>query len=133
WVSAALVPDTPYPFDHCAIANAHFRLPDPPHASAGISILGLIGATAQWLIRRDDVVTATVSAADALIDQPPEAVLDMLWRDTAAALGCAGPRPPSRLVKERRATFAQTPAAERLRPGAATRWRNLFLAGDWTA
>jgi uncharacterized protein with NAD-binding domain and iron-sulfur cluster len=38
-----------------------------------------------------------------------------------------------RIVKERRATFAQTPDQEALRATAETRWPNLFLAGDWTA
>ena len=36
-------------------------------------------------------------------------------------------------MKEKRATFAQIPAALPLRPPAETRYRNLFLAGDWTA
>jgi len=40
--------------------------------------------------------------------------------------------PPFRVVKEKRATFAQTPAQIARRPGAQTRWRNLVLAGDWT-
>jgi len=35
-------------------------------------------------------------------------------------------------VRERRATFAATPAQDEKRPGAATRWSNLALAGDWT-
>ena len=43
------------------------------------------------------------------------------------------PQPPVRIVKERRATFAQTPAAAAGRPGAGTPWANLHLAGDWTA
>jgi hydroxysqualene dehydroxylase len=48
-------------------------------------------------------------------------------------LGQAGaPMPPWRLVKERRATFAQTPAQLARRPGPATAWENLVLAGDWT-
>ena len=38
-----------------------------------------------------------------------------------------------RIVKERRATFAQTPEQAAKRPSAATRWANLLLAGDWTA
>ena len=29
-------------------------------------------------------------------------------------------------------TFAATPAQDARRPPAKTRWRNLFLAGDWT-
>jgi len=36
-------------------------------------------------------------------------------------------------VKEKRATFAATPAQDARRPGATTAWENLFLAGDWTA
>ena len=39
----------------------------------------------------------------------------------------------SRIVKEKRATFAATPAQDARRPACATRWTNLFLAGDWTA
>ena len=35
-------------------------------------------------------------------------------------------------MRERRATFAATPAQDAKRPGAATKWRNLVLAGDWT-
>jgi uncharacterized protein with NAD-binding domain and iron-sulfur cluster len=35
-------------------------------------------------------------------------------------------------VKEKRATFAQTPESLDLRPGTPTSYRNLFLAGDWT-
>jgi hydroxysqualene dehydroxylase len=35
-------------------------------------------------------------------------------------------------VRERRATFAASPAQDAKRPGAVTNWRNLVLAGDWT-
>jgi uncharacterized protein with NAD-binding domain and iron-sulfur cluster len=75
-----------------------------------------------------------VSAADTLADEPSETVAARLWADTAAALGLpAKPQPPARIVKERRATFAQTPEQIARRPPAATPWANLFLAGDWTA
>jgi len=36
------------------------------------------------------------------------------------------------VVKEQRATFSAAPETESLRPGAASRFPNLFLAGDWT-
>ena len=35
-------------------------------------------------------------------------------------------------MRERRATFAATPAEAARRPGARTRYANLVLAGDWT-
>jgi hypothetical protein len=131
WSTGALVPDLPYPTEHRAIVNAHFRLPSPPRLD--VPLLGLVAGTAQWLVIRDEVVSVTVSAADALLDVEPDELLRRLWTDVAAALGCSGPMPPARLIKEKRATFAQTPAAERLRPEPATRWKNLILAGDWVA
>lgn len=133
WVTAGLVPGVTHPAEHCAIVNAHFRLTSPVRLPGGIPLLALIGATAQWLIARDDVVSITVSAADHLIDRPADDLLECLWQDAAAALGLAGPMPPARLIKEKRSTFSQTPAAEKLRPAAATAWSNMALAGDWTA
>jgi len=36
-------------------------------------------------------------------------------------------------VRERRATFAALPGENAKRPTAKTLYRNLFMAGDWTA
>jgi uncharacterized protein with NAD-binding domain and iron-sulfur cluster len=41
--------------------------------------------------------------------------------------------PPARIIKEKRATFRQTPAESEKRPEARTALGNLHLAGDWTA
>jgi hypothetical protein len=98
-----------------------------------LPFLGLVGSWADWLFLRGDVVSLTVSAARALAGESSDAIGARLWRDTARALGLPPePRPPLRVIKERRATFAQTPAALARRPPAKTRWRNLLLAGDWT-
>ena len=68
----------------------------------------------------DDIVSVTVSAAGALADQPNDAVTALLWRDVARAMGLQAEHPaPVRLIKEKRATFAQTPAQiARARPHA---------------
>ena len=130
--TAAVLPEIAVPEDSHAIVNGHFLLPRP---LAGRPLLtGLIGGTAQWLFLRGDLASLTVSAADALADEPADAIAARLWADTARTLELPpSPQPPGRIVKERRATFAQTPAAVALRPGARTPWPNLFLAGDWTA
>jgi uncharacterized protein with NAD-binding domain and iron-sulfur cluster len=39
--------------------------------------------------------------------------------------------PPWQIVKEKRATFAATPAQDGKRPDPRTRWPNVALAGDW--
>jgi hydroxysqualene dehydroxylase len=56
----------------------------------------------------------------------------LIWGEVARVHGIAGPLPPWQIVREKRATFAATPEQDRKRPPAATRWRNLMLAGDWT-
>ncbi len=130
--TAAVLPEIAVPEHSHAIVNGHFRLPQP---LAGRPLLtGLVGGTAQWLFLRGDLASLTVSAADALADEPADVIGARLWADTARTLDLPpSSQPPGRIVKERRATFAQTPAAVALRPRAKTGWSNLFLAGDWTA
>ena len=36
------------------------------------------------------------------------------------------------MIKEKRATIAQTPEQDALRPGSSIRYKNVILAGDWT-
>ena len=129
WAAAALIPGLTVPNDFRAIVNAHFRIAGPVGAPP---MLGVIGGTAEWIFSFDDRFSVSVSGADAIVDQDREDLAIRLWADVAKALQIAGPMPAWQIVKEKRATFAATPAQDARRPAAKTCWRNLFLAGDWT-
>lgn len=129
WAAADLVPGLTVPDDFRAIVNAHFKMPKPFVAPA---MLGVIGGTAEWIFGFEDRISVTVSNADAIVDRPREDLAAMIWTDVAKALNINAPMPDWQIVKEKRATFAATPAQDARRPQAKTRWRNLFLAGDWT-
>lgn len=129
-VAARLVPELVVPDDHAPIVNAHYRVAAPPGAPL---FVGLVGGAAEWVFKKRAVISVTVSAADSLVDRPAAELAALLWRDVATALRLpAQPEPPpSRIVKERRATFRATPAQLKRRPSTTTRWNNLLLAGDY--
>lgn len=128
WAAADLIPGLTAPDEFRAIVNAHFKMPAPSGAPA---MLGVIGGTAEWIFAFEDRISVTVSNADAIVDQDREALTVTIWADVAKALNITAPMPAWQIVKEKRATFAATPAQDARRPQAQTRWRNLFLAGDW--
>jgi len=134
WIAETLLPNLSVPPAGEPIVNVHYRLPQSVTAVGAVRIVGVIGGLAQWVFARGDLVSVTISAAAAVVDDTAEAIASVCWRDVALALSLeAGSEPPSRVVKERRATFAQTPQTQGLRPSPTTSTANLLLAGDWTA
>ncbi len=130
WVAPTLVPGLVAPDAFEAIVNVHFRIAADP-GPAGF--VGLVGGLVEWVFVKPGIVSTTTSAANRVVDLPADTLAARAWAETARALSLAGPMPPWRVVKEKRATFAATAAQERRRPAARTRLRNLALAGDWTA
>ena len=130
WAARDLLPEVAAPDDFRSIVNAHYRIPGPPTAPL---MLGVIGGTAQWIFSFADRISVTISNADAIVDRERDELARTIWEDVTKALDISAPLPPWQIVKEKRATFAATPEQAARRAGAETRWKNLFLAGDWTA
>jgi len=133
YAAAALIRGLVVPTEFRAIVNAHFRI-EPPHGWP--PILGVLNGTVQWVFAFPGRLAVTISAGDALLDSGREALARAIWAEVAGIGGLAGELPtalpPWQIVRERRATFAATPEQDAKRPDAATAWRNLILAGDWT-
>jgi hydroxysqualene dehydroxylase len=128
-VAVRLAPALRVPDHYSPIVNAHFRCPSPAETAP---FIGVIGGTAQWIFRKGEVLSVTVSAADEIVDRPAEELGELLWRDVALAHHLPAQRvPPVRIVKERRATFLASPEQLSRRPGTKTQWANLLLAGDY--
>ncbi len=130
YAAKKLLPDLPVPTLFRGIVNAHFRV-DPPASMP--PMLGVINGTVEWIFSLPGRMAVTISSADRLFQMPREELAQTIWSEVAAVAGLPDTLPPWQLVRERRATFAATPEQNALRPAAETEWRNLFLAGDWTA
>lgn len=113
-----------------AIINGHFLLPE---SRGEWGMVGIIGGFSQWIFVRRDMASVTVSSADGWIDHAAPRLAARMWPEVCQALNLGErPLPRYRIIKEKRATFAQTPANLTRRANTRTRWGNLFLAGDWT-
>ena len=128
--AARVVPGLVVPNRYSPIVNAHFRCVSP---AASPMFIGVIGGSAQWIFRKREVLSVTVSAAQRIVDRPIEELSEILWHDVAIAYNLpVFPTPAVRIVKERRATFLASPEQLTLRPGSTTQWQNLMLTGDYT-
>ena len=139
--ASSLLPELSVPTESRTIVNVHFRLPQPPLGDTSDTkdtvetrLTGIIGGHAQWLFLRRDVASVTISAADKLAQESAENIANCIWPEVARALHMdeRSSLPPYRVIKEKRATFAQTPDQLAFRAKTRTSYNNLFLAGDWT-
>ena len=133
-----LLPDLDPPEDDASILNVHFRMGAavPTGALGEGPFIALTSSLAQWVFVRDDVISVTTSASNALgsDDKANDDVVAQIWREVAAALELGDAEYERvRVIREKRATPDQSPsgAAKRLKPETAC--ANLFLAGDHTA
>ena len=134
YAATALIQGLEAPTEFRAIVNAHFRVEPPADQPP---IVGVVNGTVEWIFAFPGRLSVTISAGDRLINTPREELARTIWNEVASVTTLPSPLPPSALppwqiVRERRATFAATPAQDQKRPNGATAWSNLCLAGDWT-
>lgn len=127
WIAATLVPGLTVPDEFESICNLHFK-----YNLGQEGFWGLIGGTAEWAFARPDILSVTISAANRYADIDNDAMATRVWGELCRAFNLTADLPVHRVVWEKRATFACTPAQLARRPGARTANPNLVLAGDWT-
>ncbi len=129
WAARSIIPQLQAPDEFRAIVNAHFRITPPMGVEP---MLGILNGIAEWIFCFDDRICATISGADRFMQHTKDELARMIWQDVQRVADVPADLPPWQVVRERRATFAATPAQNAKRPGVRTAWRNLALAGDWT-
>ncbi len=129
WIAAELIPGLTVPDAFEAICNLHFKCRIDP-GEAGF--WGFIGGTMEWAFAKGEILSVTISAANRYNETDNLTLAEQVWSELATSFGLDPQLPEHRVVREKRATFAATPAQLARRPTARTELKNLVLAGDWT-
>jgi squalene-associated FAD-dependent desaturase len=127
---AKLFPAATVPTAYNAIVNGHFLCPGVGWPE-GQDFVAVLGGTAEWIFYRDGIFSTTTSAANALAEENNATIAKRLWADICNVLGLSLPLPAHRIINEKRATHAATPA-HCATAGQQTVYGNLILAGDYT-
>lgn len=121
------------PFAHSPIAGIHLRFDRPvttlPHAA-------LLDRNIQWFFSKENgaALSLVISASRSLEKMRREEIIGRALQELAEF----EPRVSEarllggHVIRETRATFVASPGFEAQRPAAQTRFRNFFLAGEWT-
>ena len=133
WAAREMFPHL-HQLDTRAIVNGHFLLDQAPALPGAMPWLGVTGGLCQWVSVRDRLLSVTVSAADPVAGSDAETLGRRMWQELAPHLNLsADPPPPFRIIKEKRATIAHTPAMVALRPEPYCPFPTMMFAGDWLA
>ena len=119
-------------FEHSPITGIHLWF---DRAICRLDHAMLLDREIQWLFHKGGgYYLVVISASRGLEALPSEEIVDLALRELRDFFPEAeGARlTASRVIREPRATYSARPGLNRLRPGARTRYRNVYLAGDWT-
>jgi len=105
------------------------------HNSYGMT--GLIGTTVQWVFKRGSKhLSLVISGADELqiTDMSNEDIFGLCVEDLTETIEGFEKIKISdyKIIKEKRATFIPDYRSDEFRPDQKTKYKNFFIAGDWT-
>jgi len=131
WILREILPEVMTPMKFRSIISAHFRIDG---ASIEDCFTGVIGGYSEWIFVKSGVISTTISCADRYKSVPVREMAALIWEEVAALFQLDPDLVPQhRIFLEKFATIASTPDQNRIRPPAYTGWKNVAIAGEWTA
>ena len=127
-----LFPNFLLPCDYNTILNIHYKISSKNQRLFKNEIIGFVNTIAQWVFVKKDCVSITVSDANKFNNLDSNEITNEVWKEVCAFLGEKIQYLSSQIIKEKKATYIQSPKNNNLiQQFNDTKTSNIF-AGDWT-
>ena len=134
-IVSKILPNIKTPKKTNCILNIHFKLNQKhneiklPNSSF---FVGVIGGTVDWIFKKKNILSVTISAANYLNNFENEKISEIVWQDVKKVFNLDTIKKPKyKIIREKMATFVQSPEEVLRKPKMYTEYKNVFLAGDW--
>ena len=134
-VVSKILPNIKTPKKTNCILNIHFKL-NQKHNKIKLPddsfFVGVIGGVVDWIFKKKNILSITISAANYLNNLDNDKISKIVWEDVKKVFNLGTVKKPKyKIIREKMATFVQSPEEIFRKPKMYTKYKNLFLAGDW--
>ena len=120
------------PKEYNTILNIHFKVKTEYIAFFQKPIVGFINSISQWVFVKNDHLSITVSDANSLNDMDSNILVNKVWEEICSYLNKKINFESFQIVREKKATYVQSPNNINLVRNFEKKPENLLIAGDWT-
>ena len=127
-----IVPGPQVPSNYNSIINIHYKLPEKLKRKFKKPIVGFINSSSHWIFLKNKYISVTISNANLLNTVDSFEIANIVWKEICSYMKIIVPLTNYQVIKEKRATFIQSPSNFELVRKLKNLPKNLRVAGDWT-
>ena len=128
-----IMPQIDLPKEFNTILNIHFKLDKNIIDLLKFPILGMLNSVTHWVFLKKNYISITISSANKYNDFDSEKIAKLVWNEISQGLGISEINIPNfKVLREKKATYQQSPQNYKLIQEINSLPLNLRLAGDWT-
>ena len=120
------------PDEYNTILNIHFKINLKDINLFDYPIVGFINTISQWIFIKKDHISVTVSDANILNSVDANVIVKDVWTEICLYLNKKIHYESFQIVREKKATYIQSPINRNLIKKLKNTPDNLILSGDWT-
>ena len=120
------------PTNYNSIINIHYKLSEKLKKKFKNPIIGFLNSNSHWIFLKKEYISVTISNANSFNTLDSSEIADMVWKEICSYMKIIVPITNYQVIKEKKATFVQSPSNFELVRKLKNLPKNIRIVGDWT-